>query len=37
MVKSQNQSGFKLVDSCTKQLLVIMHQIYKSFDEGHEV
>ena len=34
---SQNQSGFKPGDSCTKQLLPIMHQIYKSFDDGHEV
>ena len=34
---SQNQSGFKPVDSCTNQLLSITHQIYKSFDDGHEV
>ena len=34
---SQNQSGFKPGDSCTNQLLSIMHQIYKSFDDGHEV
>ena len=34
---SQNQSGFKPGDSCTNQLLSITHQIYKSFDNGHEV
>ena len=34
---SQNQSGFKRGDSCTNQLLSIKHQIYKSFDYGHEV
>ena len=34
---SQNQSGFKPGDSCTNQLLSITHQIYKSFDDGHEV
>ena len=35
---SENQSGFKLGDSsCTNQLLSIAHQIYKSFDDGHEV
>ena len=34
---SQNQSGFKPGDSCTNQLLSIMNQIYKSFDDGHEV
>ena len=33
----QNQSGFKPGDSCTNQLLSITHQIYKSFDDGHEV
>ena len=33
----QNHSGFKPGDSCTNQLLSIMHQIYKSFDDGHEV
>ena len=36
-LKSQNQSGFKPGDSCTNQLLSITHQIYKSFDDGHEV
>ena len=34
---SQNQSGFKPGDSCTTQLLSIMHQIYKTFDDDHEV
>ena len=34
---SQNQSGFKPGDSCTNQLPSIMNQIYKSFDDGHEV
>ena len=34
---SQNQSVLKLGDSCTNQLLSIMHQVYKSFDGGHEV
>ena len=34
---SQNQSGFKPGDSCTNQLLSISHQIYKSFEGGHEV
>ena len=34
---SQNQSGFKPGDSCANQLLSIMHQIYKSFGESHEV
>ena len=29
---SQNQSGFKPGDSCINQLLVITHEIYKSFD-----
>ena len=28
---SQNQSGFKLGDSCINQLLAITHEIYKSF------
>ena len=34
---SQNQSGFKPGDSCTNQLMSITYQIYKSFDDGHEV
>ena len=29
---SQNQPGFKPGDSCINQLLVITHEIYKSFD-----
>ena len=33
----QNQSGFKPGDSCTNQLLPITHQIYKPFDDGHEI
>ena len=33
----QNQSGFKPGNSCTNQLLSITHQIYKSFDDSHEV
>ena len=32
---SQNQSGFKPGDSCTNQLLSIVRQIYKSFEDGH--
>ena len=32
-----NQSGFKPGDSCIFQLMSITHEIYKSFDEGHEV
>ena len=34
---SQNLSGYKLHDSCTNQLQSITHQIYKSFDDRHEV
>ena len=34
---SQTQEGFKPGDSCTSQLLSITHQIYKFFDDGHEV
>ena len=34
---SSNQSRFKPVDSCINQLLVIIHEIYKSFDEKFEV
>ena len=34
---SSNQSGFKWGDSCVNQLLSITHEIYKSFEEGHEV
>ena len=32
----ENQSGFKLGDSCTNQQLSVTHQIYKSFDDGQE-
>ena len=34
---SPNQSGFRPGDSCINQLLAIIHEIYKSFDEGFEV
>ena len=34
---SPNQSGFKPGDSCTNQLISIMHEIYQSFDDGFEV
>ena len=34
---SHNQSGFKPGDSCINQLLVITHEIYKSFDDGFKV
>ena len=34
---SQKQPDFKPSDSCTNLLLSITHQIYKSFDDGHEV
>ena len=34
---SQNQSTFKPRHSYINQLLSITHQIYKSFDDGHEV
>ena len=34
---SSNQSGFKPGDSCINQLLSIIHEIYKSFDNGFEV
>ena len=33
---SPNQSGFKPGDPCINQLLVITHEIYKSFDDGFE-
>ena len=32
-----NQSGFKAGDICINQLISITHEIYKSFDDGHEV
>ena len=34
---SQNQSEFELSDSCTNQLLSMAHQIYKFFDDNHEI
>ena len=34
---SQNQSGFKPGDSYVNQLLCIMHEISKSFDDGFNV
>ena len=34
---SDNQSGFKPVDSCINQLLSIIHKIYQSFDGNLEV
>ena len=33
----QIKSGFRPGDSCVNQLLVVTHEIYKSFDEGFEV
>ena len=33
---SSNQSGFKPGDSWINQLLSIIHEIYKSFDDGYE-
>ena len=34
---SFNQLGFKPGDSCTNQLLVMTHEIYKSFDDAFKV
>ena len=34
---SANQSGFKPGDFCINQLLSIIYNIYKSFDDGYEV
>ena len=34
---SSSQSCFKPGDFCVNQLLPITHEIYKPFDEGHEV
>ena len=34
---SQNQSGFKPGDYCINQLLSIIDEIYKSFDDGWEI
>ena len=36
-VISSSQSAFKPGDSCVIQLASITHEIYKFFDEGHEV
>ena len=34
---SPNQSGFKLCDSCTNQLISITQEIHQPFDDGFEV
>ena len=34
---TSNQSGFKASDSCINQLISIIHEIYKSFDDGYKV
>ena len=34
---SAKQSGFRPGDSCNNQLISIAHEIYSSFDDGHEV
>ena len=34
---SPNQSGFRPGDSCINQLIAIIHEIYKSFDDGLKV
>ena len=34
---STNQSGFKLTDSCIKQLLSITHRAYDKLDKGFKV
>ena len=34
---TQRQTGFKPAGSCINQLLLITHEIYKSFDYGFEV
>ena len=34
---TKNQSGFRPGDSCTNQLLSLVHEIYESFDRGFEV
>ena len=34
---SSNQSGFKPVHSRVNQLVPVTHEIYKSFEKGHEV
>ena len=32
-----NQFSFKTGDSCINQLISIIHEIYKSLDDGYEV
>ena len=34
---TKNQSGFRPGDSCTNQLLSLVHEIHESFDHGFEV
>ena len=34
---SPKQSGFRPGDSCTNQLLSIVHEVLSAFDDGHEV
>ena len=34
---TSNQSGFRPGDSCTNQLLSLVHEIHESFDKGFEV
>ena len=34
---TENQSGFKPVDSCVNQLLAITYEIFSSFDDPYEV
>ena len=34
---TKNQSGFRPGDSCTNQLLSLVHEIHESFDRGFEV
>ena len=34
---TKNQSGFRPGDSCTNQLLSLVHEIHESFDHGLEV
>ena len=34
---SQNESGLKLGNTCTNQLLIIKHQIQKAFENDHKV
>ena len=34
---SENQSGFKIGDSCINQLLAIIHEIFSGFNDNYEV